>query len=81
MFFIANNLIALLVLEYNRLFFLQENNTDNTKDNLSKEEHVALKELKSKNEIVLQRPDKGAGVIILDMRDHDSKLLDLFSYP
>ena len=62
-------------------FSLRAKKPDTTKDNLSKEEHVALKKLKSNNEIVVQRPDKGAGVVILDKKDYDNKLLELISDP
>ena len=50
---------------------------ENSKSNISKEEYAALKSLQRNNNIVIKRPDKGAGVVILDQQDYNDKLQSL----
>ena len=54
---------------------------DSTKPNLSPDEYRALKTIRSNNEVVLQRPDKGGGVVIMNKCDYEEKLLTLISDP
>ena len=54
------------------------------KDNistLSKGELLAFKQLSTNNNIVITKPDKGNGVVIMNRSDYLSKLLDIVSDP
>ena len=49
-------------------FSLAGKKPDTAKENLTNEEHAALKALRSNSDIVIKRPDKGAGVVIMKKR-------------
>ena len=49
----------------------------NTKSNISKEEHAALKSLQLNTSIVIKRPIKGGGVVFLDQQHYNDKLKSL----
>ena len=55
-------------------FAITSASKQNSKSNISKEEHAALKSLQRNNSIVIKRPDKGGGVVILDQQDYNDKL-------
>ena len=48
---------------------------------LTQDEKRAIKSLKNNKEIVIQRPDKGGGVVILDRQYYHDRLLNLISDP
>ena len=56
-------------------------NLDSRTNVLSVPELRALKKLKNNPDVVIQRPDKGGGVVILDKVNYTSKLQDLLSVP
>ena len=49
--------------------------------NLTNAEQMALKELRNNNSIVIQRPDNGGGVVVMDRTDYETKLSALISNP
>ena len=48
-------------------------------DNLSKEKHLALKELIKNRDLVIQKADKGNTVVILSKNGYISKMKVIFS--
>ena len=50
---------------------------DNIRDPLTKYELTAVKNLKKNDDIVIKRPDKGDGVIVLNKTEYESKLKNL----
>ena len=48
---------------------------------LGKEHMKALRELKRRSDIVITRPDKGAGVVLLNSIDYEAKMLDILNDP
>lgn len=46
---------------------------------LTKEEHCALKSLKNDDSIIITRPDKGNGVVLLDKSDYIQKVHDILN--
>ena len=46
------------------------------KDNLSKDEHKALKELQSDTSIVIVTADKGRSTVIFNREDYSEKCMD-----
>ena len=65
----------------NKMLLYAKKKTDIITDNLSNEERVVLTELRSNTKILIQRPDKGAGVIGLDRGEYFKKLNDPTSDP
>ena len=61
--------------------FAIKNTPDKSKNNLSNKEISAIKSLKRYPDIIIQRPDKGSGVVVLDSAYYDSVLLELISNP
>ena len=61
--------------------FAITNNNDVSRDNLTQAQHRALKSLQRNEDIVVKRPDKGGGVVIMDRHDYNSKLENLISDP
>ena len=61
--------------------FSIRNSNDQSKHVLKHEEFHALKTLRANDNIVLQRPDKGGGVVIMNKTDYEDKLLNLISDP
>ena len=61
--------------------FAIRNCNDASKQNLSPDESRALKSLRNNGDIVLQRPDKGGGVVIMNKTDYVDKLRTLISDP
>ena len=59
--------------------FAIKNTTDHSKDSITKEERAALKNLRNNKEIVIQRPDKGGGVVVMDSEYYNSKLGEIVS--
>ena len=47
---------------------------DKNYDNLTKNEKTTILSLKNNNDIVIKRPDKGGGVVILNRSDYEDKL-------
>ena len=45
--------------------------------NLTRDDHKALKSLKNNSSIVIQRPDKGGGTVIMNSTDYNEKLAAL----
>ena len=52
---------------------------NNSVDPLSKEEKLALKSLKNNREIIIKRPDKGGGVVIMNTARYQQQLQDIVS--
>jgi len=55
--------------------------TDISPDPLTRQEKEAAKNLKINDNIVIQRPDKGGGVVIMNKTDYTSKLKTLINDP
>ena len=51
----------------------------NVKDNLTKNERIALKQLKSDNAIIIKEADKGNAVVIMDRDFYKEIFLDMLS--
>ena len=49
-------------------------------DPLTREQKSALRKLRLNDSIVVQRPDKGGGVAVMNKLDYNNKLLDLVNY-
>ncbi len=49
------------------------------KDNLSKSERAALRDLKKDKDIVILKADKGNSTVIMDRSDYDSRLMRLLN--
>ncbi|CAH8837417.1 unnamed protein product [Trichobilharzia szidati] len=47
------------------------------KNGLSKEHHAALKELIEKDNLIILKPDKGEGVVIMNKSDYQNKMNDI----
>ena len=52
---------------------------DKNYDNLTKNEKTTILSLKNNNDIVIKRPDKGGGVVILNRTDYEDKLQAMLS--
>ena len=52
---------------------------DFSADNFTQRQHQALKCSKGNKEIIIQRPGKGSGVVVMDKNTYDSKLGTLVS--
>ena len=61
--------------------FAIKNTPDKSKNNLSNKEISAIKSLKRNPDIIIQRPDRGSGVVVLDSAYYDFVLLELISNP
>ena len=59
--------------------FALRNSNDNSTNNLTPEEYRSLRSLKNNPNIVIQRPDKGGGTVVLDRSNYESKLEELIS--
>ena len=46
------------------------------KNNITKEEQLALRNLKSNNDIVILKADKGGAIVILDKAAYNAKMLN-----
>ena len=57
--------------------FSIQSHPDNAKQNLNNEEQAAIKTLQSNKDIVIKRPDKGGGVVVLDKTYYNNSLLSL----
>ncbi|KAL5255142.1 hypothetical protein ACHWQZ_G014547 [Mnemiopsis leidyi] len=57
--------------------FYKFNNTRHDLLNIPKEEFRALKELSKNSEIVILKPDKGSGIVILNRSDYIDKMMDI----
>ncbi|KAL5251675.1 hypothetical protein ACHWQZ_G014720 [Mnemiopsis leidyi] len=57
--------------------FYKFNNTRHDLLNIPKEEFRALKELSKNSEIVIMKPDKGSGIVILNRSDYIDKMMDI----
>ena len=61
--------------------FAIRNTNDESKQNLSPDGYRALKSLRDNDDIILQRPDKGGGVVIMNKADYECKLHALIADP
>ena len=59
--------------------FSLRNPNDKSQNNLSQEEHAACRSLRSNSNIVIQRPDKGGGVVVMSKSSYQSKLAMIIS--
>ena len=59
--------------------FAIRKSTDTSHDNLTSEERQAIKSLRENPDIVIQRPDKGGGVVVMNRSDYNDKLKTLIS--
>ena len=61
--------------------FAIRNHKDNKKENITSDQFNVIKGLRNNQEIVIQRPDKGGGVVVMDAEVYRSKLESLISDP
>ena len=54
-----------------------ENNENSFIHNISKEENNALKNLAKDKSIVVMKPDKGNGIVLMNKADYISKVLNI----
>ena len=59
--------------------FAIKNTTDQCKGNITKEGRAALINLRNDREIVIQRSDKGGGVVVMDKKCYDNKPYEIVS--
>ena len=59
--------------------FAIRKNIDSSRDNLTNDERKAIKSLRENPDIVIQRPDKGGGVVVMNRSDYNAKLENLIS--
>jgi len=57
-------------------FYSHNSVSDN---NLPKDEFIALKNLSKSNDVVITKPDKGNGIVLLNKQDYVNKMMDIIS--
>ena len=77
---VSDNILEGLKVEIKReAFSLYDNYSFWDKRNISKEEHVALKDLSANKELIIQKLNKGNSVVLLNRNDYIKRLNEMLS--